>query len=111
MKQTQRRVGAEITAKKEEEKALRNKETLDWTDREAREAQENRKGRIQETCQVVEKETRAVLEGDMTGKKIVKEGIAEIVARKVEGRVKTRKAEQSHLEEVQRVTQAINQIR
>ena len=47
----------------------------------------------------------------MTGKRIVREGIAEIVARKVGGRVKTRKVEQSHLEEVQRVIQATSQIR
>ena len=46
----------------------------------------------------------------MTGKKTVKERVAGIAARKVEGRVKIRKAEQNLLEEVQ-VIQATNQIR
>ena len=90
VKQAQRSIVVEIVTKKGRVKIPRNKEIQERIDQEAQEAQRDRKMRIEGTIQEVkaEIETRAVQEGDMMGKRIVREEIAEIAARKVGGRVK-----------------------
>ena len=107
--QAQRYIAVGTTAKKGKRKILRNKEIQEITDQEAQEAREDRRRKREGTTQAVKvgKEILVAQEGDMTGRKTVKGEIVETAARKVEGRAKIQKAEQSHQGEDQKVTQVV----
>ena len=67
---------------------------------------ENKRKEIEETIQeaVEGREVPVAQIGGMTGRRTVKEEVAEIAVRKLEKKVKIQRVKQSHLEEDQRVT-------
>ena len=87
---------------------MKAQKTPDQRDKEALGAPEDKKEDIQGSCQIAERETRAVQGEDMTGRKIVRGRVAEIAVEKGEKKrgekAKMQKGDQNQTEEDQKAT-------